>query len=111
MESFENIEEAPYGFVIWPDGKVESVDRIGGHEDLINDSILEYINVDENEDHMLYFYFFKVGGVRMTRENDKYWIEADLSKASQKNIKTAKDIALSYKKQYEINRTRYTDFS
>ena len=47
----------------------------------------------------------------MTRENDKYWIEADLSKASQKNIKTAKDIALSYKKQYEINRTRYTDFS
>ena len=98
---------APYGFIIWSNGEYEAAggDR-GEHHEVIN----RRLNLPMGD---IFYEFFKSGGIRMTSEWNygngwseeafkKYWIETDITRASRKNIKLAKDLALMYGKSYEV---------
>lgn len=102
--------KAPYGFIIWPSGDYEAVDG-DEHHQVIN----RKLNLPKEK---VFYEFFKSGGIRMTSEWNygdgwseeafkKYWIETDITRASRKNIKLAKDLALLYGKGYEVTHMPY----
>ena len=110
-----NNTNAPYGFIIWPNGEYEVAGGGNGeHHTVIN----KKLNLPDNQ---VFYEFFKKGGIRMTSEWNygngwseeafkKYWIEADRTKVSLKNIKLAKDLAIENGKKYEITHIPYEHF-
>lgn len=92
---FEKLpDRMPYGFLVYPDGSIDEVSGIGGHDEMVIGR--GYRDLDN---------FFQKGGVHLVynpEDRTMYILVDRRSTRSRKPLELAKDVARWYNKKFYV---------